>query len=213
MHEKHTEEITVKSKLFTMTGLLLTSLLGAASVCAPGAQASFIVTIEQVGANVVVTGSGSLDLAGMSYQSGTFAESGIQPNAGSISIGSPNYDPVDYYKGSISGPSRFGTGGVLVPSDSGSGDKVTLGGETGDYLSVPTGYVSGDPLSDSETFDNATFASLGLTVGDYTWTLPSDSYTIEIGAVTAPEPASLTLLAAGVGMTLLAARRRRRSAV
>jgi hypothetical protein len=79
---------------------------------------------------------------------------------------------------------------------------------------VPTGYVSGDPLSDSETFDNATFASLGLTVGDYTWTLPSDSYTIDVEApVAVPEPASLTLLGISAGMTLLAARRRRRSAV
>jgi hypothetical protein len=32
---------------------------------------------------------------------------------------------------------------------------------------VPLGYVSGGLLSDTSTYDNATLASLGLTVGDY----------------------------------------------
>jgi hypothetical protein len=183
-------------------------------VYAPGAQASFIVTIEQVGANVVVTGSGSLDLTGLSYYFSGAAISGIDPGAGNISIGSPNSDPVDVYTGSISGPNSFGTGGVFSPSDSGSGDKVALVAPGFQLVYVPEGYVSGDPLSDSSTYDNATLASLGLTVGDYTWTFSSDSYTIDVGMPTAvPEPASLTLLGVAAGMTLLAARRRRRSAV
>ena len=36
-------------------------------------------------------------------------------------------------------------------------------------LFVPLGYVSGSPLSDSMTFNNATFASLGVTRGHYVW--------------------------------------------
>jgi hypothetical protein len=179
---------------------------------APGAQASFIVTIEQVGANVVVTGSGSLDLAGLNYDFSDSATSGIEPSAGNIAIGSPSYDLVDVYTGSISGPNSFGTGGVFSPSNSGSGDKVALVGPGYQLVYVPEGYISGDPLSDSSTYDNATLASLGLTVGDYTWTFSSDSYTIDIGVVAVPEPASLTLLGMAAGMTLLAARRRRRSA-
>ncbi len=180
----------------------------------PRAQATFLVTIEQVGANVVVTGSGSLDLTGLSSIGATNDTTAINASAGVISIGSPIFDATDRYLGSITGPSSFGSGGSIVSSDSGGGDKVTLYGTNGE-VDVAAGYVSGDPLSDSTTYNNATLATLGLAVGSYTWTLPSDSYTIEVGmpAVTAPEPASLTLLAAGVGMTLLAARRRRRSAV
>jgi len=37
-------------------------------------------------------------------------------------------------------------------------------------LGVPHGYVSGATLSDSMTFNNATFASLGVTPGTYVWT-------------------------------------------
>jgi hypothetical protein len=37
-------------------------------------------------------------------------------------------------------------------------------------LSVPKGYVSGNPLSDSATYSGQTFATLGVTPGTYVWT-------------------------------------------
>lgn len=36
-------------------------------------------------------------------------------------------------------------------------------------LQVPTGYVSGNPLSNTSTYANQTFGSLGLTPGTYVW--------------------------------------------
>jgi hypothetical protein len=66
-------------------------------------------------------------------------------------------------------------------------------------LVVPSGYVSGSLLSDTATYINQTFASLGAIPGTYLWTWGSgasdDTFTLQIGPVAAvPEPSSLLLL-------------------
>ena len=86
--------------------------------------------------------------------------------AGIIQVGSTSVS-IDGYTG-FTGPTSFGSGDVFFAS-SGSGDLVGIFGSAGEII-VPLGYVSGAALSDSMTFDNATFASLGLTPGTYEWT-------------------------------------------
>jgi hypothetical protein len=58
------------------------------------------------------------------------------------------------------------------------------------FLLVPQGYASGAGLSDSMTFNNATFASLGVTPGTYVWTwgtgLENQNFTLQIGSVGVP---------------------------
>ena len=80
---------------------------------------------------------------------------------------------------------------MTAANASGSGDTVGIWG-SGIQLFIPAGYVSGNPLSDSATWDNATFSSLGATPGTYIWNWGSgataDSFTLNIGAVAVPSP-------------------------
>ena len=185
-------------------------ILATAGLLSPQAQASFIVTITQVGANVVVTGSGTIDLTALTFNSNTTMLSGMSPSAGILGIGAPGAEAVSIYTG-FSGPASFGSGGPKVPSDSGSGNKVGIFDNLG-WLGVPQGYVSGNTLSDTSTYNNATLAGLGITPGTYTYTWGSgahaDSFGINADSGT-PEPASMTLVPIGLGLLLLAARRRR----
>jgi hypothetical protein len=50
----------------------------------------------------------------------------------------------------------------------------------GAVLLVPPGYVSETPLSDTATYYNATFSSLGVTPGTYTWTWSTDTFTLDV---------------------------------
>jgi hypothetical protein len=79
---------------------------------------------------------------------------------------------------------------------------------------VPRGYVSENPLTDSATYDGATFASLGVTPGTYVWTWGTgadQSFTLEIG--TTPLPAALPLFAGGLGALGLFGWRKKRKLV
>jgi hypothetical protein len=193
----------------TMFSTFRTTAIAAAALAlaqlASPAQAAYIVSLQQVGANVVATGSGSIDITDLSIIPNTFAVAPvISPTIGVLYLSVGNGDLYS----SISGPSEFGSGG-FNNSASGSGNVAGI-----DFLDrsviVPEGYVSGDALSSSLTWDNATLTSLGVTPGTYKWTWGSgahaDSFMLQIGPVApVPEPASLTLLAmglAGLGMVL-----------
>lgn len=136
------------------------------------ARAGYIVTLQQVGPNVVATGSGAFDLTGLTFGGPDLLGPGVRPNFPAVGVGSPPVVAVDDYfaNAPFAGPANFGSGTGTSP-DSGSGDPVAIfpnvGGSSG-LLLVPPGYLSG-PISDSMTFNNQTFSSLGVTPGTYTW--------------------------------------------
>ena len=173
------------------------------------AQAGYIVTLEQVGSNVVATGSGPIDVSGLTFD-GTFGSAALI-NPATADIRTVIFAPIDIYSAPIAGPTSFGSGGSTFTT-SGSGDPVGITRNFGDIY-VPQGYVSGNPLSDTMTFNDATFASLGVTPGTYVWTWgtgANQNFTLIIPRVAVPDSGS-TVSLLGFGLLGLAVLRRKLS--
>ena len=137
----------------------------------------YSITLAQVGSNVVATGSGPINLTGLTFAGSgqAIGGAGILPVPPKIQTGPTGLVNFDLYRGLVTGPTSFGGAGSVAPASSGSGDFVGINvfnfdgvGPNG-LLIVPQGYVSGAALSDSMTFNNATFASLGVIPGTYVW--------------------------------------------
>jgi hypothetical protein len=197
-----------RTLVVAVLGLSLTLALGSS------ARAGYIVNVIESGGNVVATGSGTIDTAGLQF---VIANGNVYamfiPTAGDVILG-PTFNNlfVDYYSG-ITGPSSFGTG-ARHDADSGSG--ALIGIFSGD-ISVPDKYVSGTFLSSSDIWTGQTFATLGLTPGTYVWNWGSgadaDSFTMNIGGSSVPEPASIMMVGLGTLGLLGYGRLRRKKAV
>ena len=119
------------------------------------AQAGYIVTLQQVGSDVVATGTGAIDTHGLAINiEPPFEAALVQPDAGAITTGPANPSGNSQFMGHfVSGPASFGSGGPTNAS-SGSGNSVGFGVAqplpSGQFvLIVLPQYVSGSPLSDS----------------------------------------------------------------
>jgi PEP-CTERM motif len=193
------------------------SAIGAAmliGLCTSSARAAFVVDLTQEGSNVVATGSGTINLTDLRFDFSIQSRGVMFPANGAIVNGPRSFTLESVYTG-ITGPTNFGGGGSTRAS-SGSGDIVSISGAAR-LVDVPAFYLSGTALSDSMTFDSATFASLGATPGTYKWTWGSgvnaDSFTLQIGpASVIPEPSTWAMMLLGFAGLGLAGWRRRRTA-
>ena len=185
----------------TVLTIVVTSLF-----CVRPAQA-YTVRLNEVGANVVANGSGAINLTGLGFfQSGPL-NSLLNATFGVIRTGTDG-SSADWYTGAT-GPSTFGSGGQFFPSI-GSGDFVGIDGGIG-IIFVPLGYVSGGALSSRSTFNNQTFATLGVTPGTYVWSWgqgANQRFTLIIGGAGVPDGGS-TVSLLGFALLGLAALRRR----
>jgi len=196
---------TLPKILLALTAVAVTSLFSVQP-----AQA-YTVTLEQIGANVVGTGSGALNFIDLNFNSFLHTNAQINPSGGTILTGlQDQVFSEDIYTGSITGPTSFGSGG-LTNASSGSGFLVGINGAL-DQVFIPGGITTNQPLPGSATWNNATFASLGLTPGTYTWTwgtgLPNQNYTLIIGGAGVPDGGS-TVSLLGFALLGLAALRRK----
>jgi hypothetical protein len=178
------------------------------------AQAGYIVTLHQIGNNLTATGSGAINLTGLTFQQTAvaFDGGGIAARLGVIATGpSPNTNPIlDWYSGAT-GPASFGTGPNYGRARFGSRDFVAIYGLYG-LLFVPHGYVSGDPLSDSMTLINTGILPLGMKFNatyEWTWGNGADqTFTLITGPRPGVPDTGSTVSLLGLGLLGLAALRR-----
>lgn len=186
----------------------LTALLFG-GLSAPQAQANpFKVTLTEDGSSVVAIGSGSIDIAGLTFGGFGGILPQMDPTFSDITLGGSAAESfqITFRSGGL----VFGDGGTAFAS-SASGDSVgifTVTNANGQYtdpimadLTVPRDYISNSALSNTTTWENSTFATLGLTPGAYrvTWgNRPNQSLTIVVQAPGVPEPSSLALFGAGL---------------
>lgn len=194
-------EVRVRKASLAAFGLSL-------ALAAADASAAVLFDFEEGGGDVVGRLSGSLDLTGA-----------VPLGPGSPSLGDPGLVPLigGLYNGNavgdwylISGPTYFGPGGPAAASSS-TGSLFQLNQA---ILSLPAGYASGAPLAGTLSFAGATLATLGITPGDYVFTLEGaaaadNAITLRFtpGAVI-PLPATLPLLLGALGLGVVALRRR-----
>lgn len=175
------------ARIFPLT---LATVLGVGSLC-NHASAAATIRVTESGGDVVISATGSLNTAGLTFSASSSSGQGVHPAASFLEVSSGT---VDLYN-SVSGPSSFGSGGFKFPS-SGSGDRFGIRYGAGSLV-VPAGYVSGNPLSGTSTYTNSSFAQLGLAPGTYTWTWGSggnaDSLTLKVVDTAIPIQASLVI--------------------
>jgi len=192
----------------------------------------YVVTIQQVGPNVVATSNagGEFDTSGLTTSDnfGIVNRAQIAPSVGQFTFGNvtdlPGFD--------VSGPTDFKFSGITgttptTAATSSSGPVVGINGgipSPSSFLSLPTGYMSGTPLAISQaTFANKVLTcgipscldGLGVQPGTYVWrwgAAPDQTFTIDaVAAVSSPEPATLGLMVLGLlGGAGFAGRKRRR---
>ncbi len=172
------------SKLLATVAVALGALLSSTQ-----SFAVYTVNIQQVGSDVVATGGGSINLtalhlAGLNGAAATL----MWPSSGDLRLGTGNFNVYNNFVG----PANFGTGGITF-ADSNTGVVVSVYNTT--EIHVPTAYVSGANLGTSTaTWNGATYTSLGITPGTYTWSWGAagpnaDSFIVNI---VAPPPTTTT---------------------
>lgn len=140
----------------------------------PSSAAASVVnmTLSEVGGNVILSGSGTMNTTSLGTPISYFRGSGITPVGSQFGCGVAGPGPFNcliFTGGTLTSPANFGTGGPTNGS-SATGDFFGIGFYNGNKnLFIPTGYTSGSFISGTTTFNSTTLSALGATPGTYTW--------------------------------------------
>lgn len=177
------------------------------------AQAILIFNFYESGSDLVIEGTGSLNLPSSPTGSGSCPPGGLLSLPYLFCTGRATSGGGSHY--SITGPSTLGAGILpMVFASSNSGIPLAIQ-FTGVFL-IDSTYVSGASISSSSTFSGISLASLGMTTPGTlgTWTLDGSGDTISVqvnstsSGSTANVPGPLPLL--GLGAAFGVSRRLRR---
>jgi len=175
---------------------------GALLRCA--ANASVIITLDQVGPNVVATGSGTIDLTDPTFlATAPLLVAYIYPLGANLLVSSAiSVLDFDIYAG-ISGAHNYWKSRYFHHRLHRYRRCAGISGLL-EMLSVPHDYVSGTSLCSTATWDNTTIAAFGADPGIYTWTWGTGANADSLTLIVTPEPGSALLLCLGfVGLALL----------
>lgn len=141
----------------------------------------FFFTLQEVGPDVVLSGTGTANLSALSASLYSAGAPFIRPSAGTFNVGDGTGNVAWFTGVTLSAPTSFGSGSI-TNADSSTGDNFGFGG-FGD-IQVPQGY-GGGLLNGTATFTGTTLSTLGATVGTYEtkWGTSGVSETITIQVI------------------------------
>jgi hypothetical protein len=199
------------------------ALLGLGVIFWPSiaAHSAILLTVKQDGNDVVVIGSGSANIDGLTNPAqdddytNVLTDSQIYagPAAFTNNVNTPDV-AVNLWSG-LTGPSFFGNDSSVseYPSSGSLNDLFGIVADNGmgqSLLVLPLNYQSGTSLAGTSRFSNLTLADLGLSPGVFSWNwgmgLNADSFEIRIEPVPVPAPLPL----AGVPIAWKLAKRMRK---
>lgn len=193
-----------------MRHFLLLATLCVTCTLGTARAANFRIVFEQVGANVVATGSGSLnDLNGLTSFNTASSSPLINPAPPGPNVRVGAAATAMLYTGGTAGFVVTGSLGSINSTklaDSGSGP---IFGFTGSFLALPFNYSLGTQLTSTATWTNKTIADLNLTPGstaNITWNSGARSMSVSV----VPEPSTWAMALAGLACGGFSLWRRRR---
>jgi hypothetical protein len=193
--------------------VILAGIFSSTMISALPSQAIIYLQVQQLGNDVVVTGSGKANLTALTFfdDSSTFQNvlTDVQVFAGPSPF---NSGAVDLYNGVISGPTSISSNPLLVEEPDPDASTGDLFGIIADLYRVvlPKGYASNNDLTGVSVFRNISISQLGLVSGQWTWGNTNDGTfdSINVDVVPAPLPifASPLILSASRKLRQLSSR-------